>query len=92
MLGTAAAALRVVVVAAMSRTAHSPVLVAYRPGGGLLAQAVSNFDHAISVGRGLAAAFAPGLLADVQWWIVPEGNAISAGSEAMAEEQEAARG
>lgn len=73
-------------------TAHSPVLVAYRPGGGLLAQAVTDLEHAVAVWSGLSEAFAPGLLADVQWWIVPDGDAISAGSEAMAAEQEAARG
>lgn len=76
----------------MARTAPTPVLVAYRPNGGLLAQAVKDFDQAIEVGRFLSGMFAPGLLADVVWWIVPSGNPIEAGSEMMAAEQEAARG
>lgn len=51
----------------MSRTANTPVLVAFRPGGGLLAQAVKDFDQAIEVATNLAGAFTPGLLCDVQW-------------------------
>ena len=75
-----------------SEEARGPVLVAYRPGGGLLAQSVKDFDQAMEVGRSLSGVFAPGLLADVVWWIIPNALAVDAGSEAMAAEQEAARG
>lgn len=70
----------------MSRTGPTPVLVAHRPGGGLLAQSVKDFDDAMDFARRLSDAFAPGLRAGVTWWIVPNSDPISAGSEAMAAE------
>lgn len=68
-----------------------PVLVGYRPGKGVLAQSVRDFDQALAVWRSFAEAIAPGAWADFEWWIAPDSNPVVAGSAAMAREQEAAR-
>lgn len=67
----------------MARKATETVLVGYRPGFGILAQTVRDFDHAVELWRSLSTLFAPGLLADIIWWVEPNSSPRDAGTAAL---------